>query len=91
MPCGLSLPDKVGEAVEAAVAERDNDGGDLLVFLPGAEEIRRTQRRLESTAARDDLLVLPLHGSLPYEEQARALRPPADGRSYSPPTSPRRR
>jgi ATP-dependent helicase HrpB len=49
--------------------------GDVLVFLPGAEEIRRTQRRLEPLAARHDLLLLPLHGSLPAEDQTRALRP----------------
>ena len=49
--------------------------GDVLVFLPGAEEIRRTQRRLEPLAERAGLLLLPLHGSLPAEEQTRALRP----------------
>ena len=48
---------------------------DVLVFLPGAEEIRQTIRRLEPLAARQDLLLLPLHGSLPPEEQQRALRP----------------
>jgi ATP-dependent helicase HrpB len=48
---------------------------DVLVFLPGAEEIRRTAQRLEPLAASHDLLVLPLHGSLPPEEQTRALRP----------------
>ena len=48
---------------------------DVLVFLPGAEEIRRTAQRLESLASSQDLLVLPLHGSLPPEEQTRALRP----------------
>ncbi|HSU65279.1 MAG TPA: helicase-related protein, partial [Tepidisphaeraceae bacterium] len=50
-------------------------GGDVLVFLPGAEEIRRSARELESVASEKDLLVLPLHGSLPPEEQTRALRP----------------
>jgi ATP-dependent helicase HrpB len=48
---------------------------DVLVFLPGAEEIRRTMHRLEPLAAAHDLLLLPLHGSLPPEEQTRALRP----------------
>ncbi len=46
--------------------------GDVLVFLPGAEEIRRAQRELSGLR---DVLVLPLHGSLPAEEQDRALRP----------------
>ncbi|HVS34326.1 MAG TPA: helicase-related protein, partial [Gemmataceae bacterium] len=68
------LPDRVAEAVADAVREAP-DGGDILVFFPGAEEIRRSARRLELLAAREDLLVLPLHGSLPAEEQTRALRP----------------
>src|SRR5439155_2776691 len=34
-----------------------------------------TQRKLEPLAAREDLLVLPLHGSLPAEEQTLALAP----------------
>lgn len=68
------LPDRAAEAVEEAIAAEPR-GGDVLVFLPGAEEIRRTGRRLESAAQRRDLLVLPLHGSLRAEEQIRALRP----------------
>jgi ATP-dependent helicase HrpB len=49
--------------------------GDILVFLPGVEEIRRCGERLSSMADRHDLRILPLHGSLPPEEQALALRP----------------
>ena len=43
----------------------EDDPGDLLVFLPGVEEIRRVAARLEPLARRADLLVLPLHGTLP--------------------------
>lgn len=68
------LPQRVAGAIEEVVAEQP-DGGDVLAFLPGAEEIRRTGRQLESAAARHSLDVLPLHGSLPPEEQTRALRP----------------
>jgi ATP-dependent helicase HrpB len=68
----IPLPQQVGRAVEDALQP---GGGDLLVFLPGADEIRRSARQLESLAGRDNLLVLPLHGSLPPEEQSRALRP----------------
>ncbi len=48
---------------------------DVLVFLPGAEEIRRTHRLLEPARQEQNLLIVPLHGSLPFEEQQRALRP----------------
>lgn len=67
------LADRVADAVTGAIAHED--AGDVLVFLPGAEEIRRAGRRLDALAAQHDLLVLPLHGSLPAEEQTRALRP----------------
>ncbi|MBX6747773.1 MAG: ATP-dependent helicase HrpB, partial [Acetobacteraceae bacterium] len=45
--------------------------GDVLAFLPGWGEIRRTQERLSGL----DAEVLPLHGELPPVEQDRALRP----------------
>lgn len=67
------LPQRVAGAVQEALAAPMP--GDILVFLPGAEEIRRSARELAPLAAREDLLVLPLHGSLPPEEQDRALRP----------------
>ncbi|MBX6315807.1 MAG: ATP-dependent RNA helicase, partial [Isosphaeraceae bacterium] len=75
-PPHTPLPEKVARAVGRAL-EMGGPGapGDLLVFLPGAEEIRRSARELEPLARARDLLVLPLHGSLPAEEQDRALRP----------------
>jgi ATP-dependent helicase HrpB len=45
--------------------------GDVLVFLPGAAEIRRAARALE----RSNLLVVPLHGDLSPAEQDRAVAP----------------
>lgn len=70
----LPLPQRVAQAVEEVVDGRP-DGGDVLAFLPGAAEIRRTAAHLEAAAARNKLLILPLHGSLPAPEQTRALRP----------------
>jgi ATP-dependent helicase HrpB len=58
---------------------REGPPGDLLVFLPGAAEIRRAQEALVaaqgSGAVPADLLILPLHGELSLEEQTRAVRP----------------
>ena len=70
----VPLADRVAQAVEDAVTDNPQ-GGDVLAFLPGAEEIRRAARNLEAFADRQNLLVLPLHGSLPAAEQTRALRP----------------
>jgi len=68
---------QVAQAVEHALLapEERRDRGDLLVFLPGWEEIRRAARALEPLAEREGLIVLPLHGRLSAEEQDRALRP----------------
>lgn len=68
---GEQMYDRVASAVEHAMTSP----GDILVFMPGVEEIRRTIARLDALADRHDLLRLPLHGSLPFAEQLRALRP----------------
>ena len=49
--------------------------GDVLIFLPGAAEIRRTARACEGIARRSDLLIAPLHGDLSPEEQDFAVNP----------------
>jgi ATP-dependent helicase HrpB len=54
--------------------------GDMLVFLPGAGDIRRTQELLRDALAGDDLLVVPLYGDLPFTEQQRALLADPRGR-----------
>lgn len=48
------------------------DRGDILVFLPGAPEIRRTLELLGPLAS-DALEILPLYGELPVEAQDRAV------------------
>lgn len=53
--------------------ERDDDG-DVLVFLPGAAEIRRTAEAVESIAREHRLAVVTLHGDLPLEQQQLAIR-----------------
>jgi ATP-dependent helicase HrpB len=67
-----------GAVLQAYRRER----GDLLVFLPGVGEIRRTQallqQRLEGEAAPPALC--PLYGDLAKAEQTRALLPDPSGR-----------
>ena len=62
------LSDAVAKAIRGALTQHD---GDILAFLPGMAEIRRTQSALDGCGA----LVLPLHGDLPPAEQDRALKP----------------
>lgn len=70
-------PEPLEQQVVAALEALAREGldGDVLVFLPGAREIQRTQRALEALAGRNQWLVLPLHGDLPPEEQERAILP----------------
>jgi ATP-dependent helicase HrpB len=67
----------LGRQVAAAVRRlaQDRLDGDVLVFLPGAAEIRRCQDDLAEVSAIFDLEVLPLYGDLPVEDQDRAVRP----------------
>jgi ATP-dependent helicase HrpB len=55
-------------------------GGDVLTFLPGAGEIRRTQELLSRESAVAGMLIMPLYGDLPFAEQQRAIRPDPGGR-----------
>jgi ATP-dependent helicase HrpB len=68
----VRLEQRVGAAVRRLAPEPD---GDVLVFLPGAAEIRRCREALAPLAAQRDLDLLPLHGDLSPEEQDRAVRP----------------
>ncbi len=54
---------------------RAERAGHVLVFLPGAAEIRRAMRECESVARSAGALLLPLHGDLAPAEQDRAVAP----------------
>jgi ATP-dependent helicase HrpB len=70
------MPPVRGERIEACVARAvrhalAGDDGDVLAFLPGVAEIRRTGTALSDL----DADVLPLHGRMPAADQDAALRP----------------
>ncbi|HWP40851.1 MAG TPA: helicase-related protein, partial [Tepidisphaeraceae bacterium] len=69
-PSGQPLPRRVAQAVEDV---RRRAEGNILVFLPGVQEINRTAR--EIACDREQFRILPLHGSLPADQQSRALEP----------------
>ena len=72
-PDDRPLEKQIVSAVRRAVTEEAS--GDVLVFLPGAGEIRKAKAALEPLAQEATLLILPLHGDLPIAEQARAVEP----------------
>ncbi|HQT87003.1 MAG TPA: ATP-dependent helicase HrpB [Acidiphilium sp.] len=62
------LPTAMARAVRGAVSGYQ---GDILAFLPGIGEIRRTQEQLAGISAE----IVPLYGDLPAEQQVRVLTP----------------
>jgi ATP-dependent helicase HrpB len=64
----------------ASIVASSDSAGDTLVFLPGVGEINRTIEALEPMAQRENLLIVPLHGSLGGDEQFAALRPAPRGK-----------
>ena len=69
-PSPLPLEEQVAKAIEA-----HQPNGDVLVFLPGAAEIRRAMRACEGFVRGRDWLLFPLHGDLAPEDQDRAVLP----------------
>ncbi len=74
-PDDRPLASQVASAVRRLVVEGLD--GDVLVFLPGASEIRKARETCEKLAAEADLQLVALHGDLSPDEQDAAVRPGA--------------
>jgi len=73
-----TIEQTVSEGIGRALRVPD---GDVLVFLPGAGEIRRVSSLLESRGMPEKVSVVQLYGDLPFDQQQRALGPlPGGGR-----------
>ena len=68
---------QVVDAVQRALRA---DQGSLLVFLPGAAEIRRTETQLKERVADKNVDIVALYGALDAREQDRAISPAPAGR-----------
>jgi len=68
--------DIAAAAARTACAALRETEGDILVFLPGAGDIRRCQRLLEEgTNFPKPVLIRPLYGDLPFTAQEEAIMP----------------
>jgi len=56
------------------------ESGNILVFLPGAAEIRRVLRLLQTSGLGPEWIVAPLFGNMSLDDQALAILPPEHGR-----------
>jgi ATP-dependent helicase HrpB len=78
-PTGRS-PRIEGLVTSVTLRALDEHEGDVLVFLPGAGEIRRVTENLATSLSATRFSVLPLYGDLGAAEQDAALHPDAAGR-----------
>ncbi|WP_135080367.1 ATP-dependent helicase HrpB [Terasakiella sp. SH-1] len=76
-PDKFNLPHDVTHAISQALRE---ETGNILVFLPGEGEIRKTQQLLSERYGTDGtILIVPLYGALPATQQDCALSPTQKG------------
>lgn len=67
------LSERISGAVNTALRETN---GDILVFLPGAREIRSCNEALSRLLSdTNDISIHPLYGDLPFEQQEAAILP----------------
>ncbi len=64
---------EAAQAVRRFVGSEEDDGGDILIFLPGRGEIHRCLEALEEWGDDEGIELLPLYGALSPQEQDRAL------------------
>ncbi len=67
------------EVASTVLRALESDAGDMLVFLPGQGEIRRTQSLLMDAQLPKHVAILPLYGELSAAEQDRAIQPGIPG------------
>jgi ATP-dependent helicase HrpB len=78
---GRDAQARVEEQVASAVVRALRaEPGSLLVFLPGAGEIRRTETLLNERVGDGAVDIVPLYGALEAEVQDRAIAPAKPGR-----------
>jgi len=75
VPRNGRVEQQVVSVIHEALVEQE---GSLLVFLPGAGEIRRVERELQGQVA-NNVLIAPLYGNLRNDEQDRAIAPAPEG------------
>lgn len=78
-PTRENLSERVISAIKYILAE-PNDDGDVLVFLPGKGEIRKTQDQLQRIAKTHNMDVHAIHSGVPLQQLTRLLGARGDQR-----------
>jgi ATP-dependent helicase HrpB len=66
--------DQAARAAEDLIVKRNLEG-DLLVFMPGGHEIRKTMAAMSGRSFAKGFRIFPLHGELPPQQQDEVLQP----------------
>ena len=74
-----SPPDPCRDTAAAVLKAVRDETGSILVFLPGAREIRNVHRRLTEAGVGPDLMIAPLYGALGRHAQELAIQPAPGG------------
>ncbi len=77
---GHTPGESIGAIVAAVLEAGLREAGSILVFLPGAPEIRKVAKRLQMAALGPEWIVTPLYGHLSQEEQDKAISLPPEGK-----------
>lgn len=77
---GPTGPGFISTVTAAVLGALRDEAGSVLVFLPGAGEIRRVEAALRDRALPPGVDLAPLYGDLSKEEQDAAIRPAPSGR-----------
>ncbi len=76
----IPLPERIGEAAaKQALEALKREEGSLLLFLPGAREIRQAERYLIERVD-DSVVVAPLYGAMEAKAQRMAIEPAPKGK-----------
>ncbi len=74
VPKDESIAISAARSIKKALKEQS---GDILIFLPGAGDIRRTHEILETDNV--NATIFPLYGDMPFQKQQEALMPNSQG------------
>jgi len=69
------LEEQILDALNFLLNHTEDDGGNVLIFLAGVGEIKRSLEILKSQPQFRNFEILELHGSLSLQEQSRVLKP----------------
>ncbi|CAK0882406.1 unnamed protein product [Prorocentrum cordatum] len=70
-----------GESEAGGIFDEKGKPGSILVFMPGWAEIKLVMEKLQQSPHIDRLWVLPLHSTLPKEDQQKIFQHPPPGKT----------